>query len=286
MKQVIFHKYHGNGNDFIIIDSRKSNIYYELISNKSFDVANLCDRNFGIGADGLIFILDSKSDNDAKMIIFNSDNSEAEMCGNGIRCLIHHLHVEQFITKEINQYKIETKAGIKIAKYNKGEITVRMGKPIFENNLIPTKLEDIKFGMPSGNFTYDNFSYIGYCVGMGNPHLVFFLDDIDIINTMKFGAVFENSIYFPEKTNVHFCQIINFDNIKVNVWERGSGETLACGTGACAVHVAAHSLGLCSSKTIISLPGGDLFIKWNDENDEVEMTGIASKIFTGSFDFY
>ena len=140
MNKFDFYKYQGNGNDFIIIDSRNNHLFRSLLSNKSFNVKKLCDRNFGIGADGIIFIVNPDNDNDSRMIIFNSDGSEAEMCGNGIRCMIEYLNNQQISQINKSEYRIETKAGLKVAKYNSGKITVRMGKPIFENKLIPTTI--------------------------------------------------------------------------------------------------------------------------------------------------
>ena len=283
MNNFEFDKYEGNGNDFIIIDSRNNDLYNHLISNNIFNVKKLCDRNFGIGADGMIFIVNPDHDNDSRMIIFNSDGSEAEMCGNGIRCMIEYLNNHENYLIDKSEYRIETKAGLKVAKYNSGKITVRMGKPIFENKLIPTTLNKEINELLTDKFKYKSFNAQGYAVGMGNPHLIFFVDDLDMVSHKKLGPIFENNSLFPEKTNVHFCQIVNSKKIIVKVWERGVGSTLACGTGACAIHVAARKLSRCEAKTSILLPGGELFIEWNKTNDEVLMTGIANKVFEGSF---
>ena len=281
MKNIMFQKYHGNGNDFIIIDSRNTIIYDEFLRNKLFKVSSLCDRHFGIGSDGVIFVIDPKGSNDAKMIIYNSDNSEAEMCGNGIRCLIEYLNNESTIKKD--SFKIETKSGLKLAKYENGLISVSMGEPIFNPKLIPTKINSFNKKIPFSKFNVEGFSEIGYSVGMGNPHLIFFVEDLSKIDHIFLGPILENSELFPEKTNVHFCQILDKDNLNVKVWERGAGVTLACGTGACAVHVAAYKLGLINNKSTINLPGGKLFIEWNDNNKEVIMTGEANHIFKGSY---
>tara|TARA_B100000963_G_scaffold79681_1_gene67840 strand:+ start:16 stop:873 length:858 start_codon:yes stop_codon:yes gene_type:complete len=284
MNQFEFNKYQGNGNDFIIIDSRENNKYDELISNNFFDIKKLCDRNFGIGADGIIFIVDPEFNNDAKMIIFNSDSSEAEMCGNGIRCLIEYLNNQDKGNQKC-EYKIETKSGLKLAYYKSGQISVNMGKPVLKKELIPTTINNYFNEIPNSNFNYKNFNSVGYAVGMGNPHLIFFVDDLSLISHEELGPVFENSTFFPEKTNVHFCKIINEEKIIVKVWERGAGSTLACGTGACAVHVAARSLSKCKSKTSINLPGGELIIQWENINDEVTMTGTAENVFSGFYSF-
>ena len=285
MNKFEFYKYQGNGNDFIIIDSRDNDIYNSLISNNFFNVKKLCDRNFGIGADGIIFILNAKYGNDSKMIIYNSDGSEAEMCGNGIRCMIEYLNNQENSLINKFKYRIETKAGLKVAKYNSGKITVKMGKPIFENKLIPTTINKNINELITERFNYKNFNAEGYAVGMGNPHLIFFVEDLSSVSHKELGPVFENNNLFPEKTNVHFCQIINSEKIIVKVWERGVGSTLACGTGACAIHVAARKLSRCKAKTTIILPGGELFIEWNNTEDEVLMTGIANKVFKGCFNF-
>ena len=282
MNKFVFYKYQGNGNDFIIIDSRNNDSYKRLISNNNFKVKKFCDRNFGIGADGIIFIVKANNDNDSRMIIFNSDGSEAEMCGNGIRCMIEYLHNQENSQFNKSEYRVETKAGLKVAKYNSGKITVKMGKPIFENNLIPTTMKKSINELPSEEFNYENFNAQGYAVSMGNPHLIFFVEDLTLISHKELGPIFENNNLFPEKTNVHFCQIINSEKIIVKVWERGVGSTLACGTGACAIHVAARKLSRCEAKTSIILPGGELLIEWNNINDEVLMTGIANKVFKGS----
>ena len=283
MKNFIFCKYHGNGNDFIIIDSRNSDIYDNFLAKKLFNVEDLCDRNFGIGADGIIFILDPMGKNDAKMVIFNSDGSEAEMCGNGIRCLIEYLNKDR--NDENDNYKIETKAGVKLAQYSNGKISVSMGQPILDAKSIPTKISKFTNNVPFSHFDVNEFSGLGYAVGMGNPHLIFFVENLKQIKQAEIGMILENNHLFPEKTNVHFSKIIDFHNIDVKVWERGAGETLACGTGACAVHVAAYKLGLCKEQTTINLPGGPLSIKWDGTDKEVIMTGNAKRIFRGNYLF-
>ena len=162
---------------------------------------------------------------------------------------------------------------------------VKMGKPILQSNKIPTTIDTKINFLPSFLFKESSFEEQGYAVGMGNPHLIFFLKDINKISLSVLGPIFEKNKLFPEKTNVHFSQIINRDNIKVVVWERGAGATLACGTGACAVHVAAYKLGLCNSETTINLPGGNLKIKWSKTEEEILMTGIAKKVFSGQYFF-
>ena len=281
MKNITFEKYQGNGNDFIVIDSRGNDLYKNYETNKFFDIKKICNRQFGIGADGVIFIEKPNEDNYAKMIIFNSDGSEAQMCGNGIRCLVEYLHVNDSPNNKNNEFKIETKAGLKIAKYINDEITVKMGIPILDSPNIPTKIEKKINSVPYHNFIEKNFISEGYAVGMGNPHLIFFVQNLESVPLSTLGPLFEKNELFPERTNVHFCQLLNRDNIKAKVWERGAGPTLACGTGACAIHVAAYKLGICNSETIVNLPGGNLKIKWSNEDSEVIMTGNANKVFSG-----
>ena len=283
MKSIIFEKFHAIGNDFIIIDSRKNNIFEKFLSEKNIDIKKLCHRQFGIGGDGVIFILEPDGNNFAKMIIYNSDGSEAQMCGNGIRCLVQYLHNSNQESNDTSEYRIETKAGLKIAQYNNGEITVKMGKPILDANQIPTTINTKQNNLPTYLFQESNFEQQGYAVGMGNPHLIFFIKDINKISLSLLGPIFENNELFPEKTNVHFSQIIDRENIKVLVWERGAGPTLSCGTGACAVHVAAYKLGLCNPETNINLPGGNLKINWSKLEEEILMTGYAKKVFTGKY---
>ena len=283
MENIIFEKYQGNGNDFIIIDSRGNEIFNNFKLKGIFDIKKLCDRQFGIGGDGVVFIKEPDGNNFAKMIIYNSDGSEAQMCGNGIRCLVEYLHKNNKENINSSEYRIETKSGLKIAQYNNGEITVKMGKPILDTNQIPTTIDTKHNHIPSYLFKESNFEQQGYAVGMGNPHLIFFIKDINKISLSLLGPIFENNKLFPEKTNVHFSQILDKENIKVRVWERGAGPTLACGTGACAVHVAAYKLGLCNSETTINLPGGNLKINWSSLKEEILMTGYAKKVFSGTY---
>ena len=285
MPRVVFEKYQGNGNDFIIIDSRNFDFHNDFLLSK-FNSNNLCDRNFGIGADGIIFVLKAlDKDNDANMIIYNSDYSEAEMCGNGIRCLIQYLKYSSLDSHQKSEFRIETKAGLKVSTYHQGKIRVNMGKPIFESQLIPTSIIEKKKDIPFKHFEVNNFSFIGYSCSMGNPHLVFFIDNLKNINLYELGPIFEKNEYFPQKTNVHFCKIISNNYIEVLVWERGAGATLACGTGACAIHSVAFRLGYCNNKSTINLPGGELEIEWADNNEDVYMTGDAIKVFSGEYTY-
>jgi len=285
MSRIVFEKYQGNGNDFIIIDSRDYDFHKYLLLN-NINSHHLCNRNFGIGADGIVFILRAiDKDNDARMVIYNSDDSEAEMCGNGIRCLIKFLKDRAMSNHLKCEFRIETKAGLKVSTYHEGKIRVNMGRPIFENNLIPTIISEKIKEIPTKDFKLNKFECRGYSCSMGNPHLVFFVDNLKNLNLYELGPLFEKNEFFPQKTNVHFCKIIDSKNIEVLVWERGAGATLACGTGACAIHSIAFRLGYCGCKSTIKLPGGILDIEWGDNNDEVYMTGEAKKVFSGEYSF-
>ena len=160
-----------------------------------------------------------------------------------------------------------------------------MGKPIFESNLIPTIISEKIKDIPTKVFEINKFNNRGYSCSMGNPHLIFFVDNLKNINLNELGPLLEKNKFFPQKTNVHFCKIINSENIEVLVWERGAGATLACGTGACAIHSVAFRLGYCGNKSTIKLPGGTLDIEWGNNNDEVYMTGDAKKVFSGEYSY-
>tara|TARA_Y100001968_G_scaffold227782_1_gene210554 strand:- start:2641 stop:3516 length:876 start_codon:yes stop_codon:yes gene_type:complete len=275
-----FLKYEGLGNDFIIIDCRELNI---PIINKNSEhlIKQMCDRHFGIGSDGIITIMRSESDCFVKMGIFNSDGSEAEMCGNGIRCLIKFLYDNKEI--QIDQIiRIETLAGEIIAYVNKNNlVNVNMGRPTFKPSEIPTTLTVGSYGIPEGKINLDDNEYRVCSVGMGNPHLIVLVDNHIRIKLNDWGHILEHSPYFPSKTNVHFVHIENHKRLNVLVWERGSGPTLACGTGACACLVATSKLGLSAKAADVSLPGGILSISWPSELSTINMLGPSSFVYSG-----
>jgi len=257
-----FFKYQGCGNDYVYIDCFENKI--ENPENLSKKVSN---RNFGIGSDGLILILPSKIA-DAKMRIFNSDGSEAKMCGNGIRCVAKYLADNKFFSKKI--INIETLSGIKqteiIESENKiSKIKVNMGNPQF--------IRDLNFE----DFSNQKFIY----VSMGNPHCAVFCPEINSIDLYKIGTDIQNKKIFTEGVNVEFVKVNSKNDIDVRVLERGSGETLACGTGACASAVAANYLGLCGKNVFVHLLGGDILVEY--EKDTVFMTGNAVKVFEGEY---
>ena len=257
-----FTKYHGCGNDYVYIDCFENEI--ENPENLSKKVSN---RNFGIGSDGLILILPSKVA-DAKMRIFNSDGSEAKMCGNGIRCVAKYLADNKFFSKK--SINIETLSGIKKTEIIESgdtlsKVKVDMGKPEF--------IRDLDFKeFPNQKSVY---------VSMGNPHCVVFCPEIDSIDLYESGTNIQNKEIFTEGVNVEFVEVNSRNDIRIRVLERGSGETLACGTGACASVVAANHLGLCDKNVIVHLLGGDILVEY--EKDTVFMTGNAVKVFEGEY---
>tara|TARA_Y100001968_G_C19385832_1_gene732801 strand:- start:206 stop:1081 length:876 start_codon:yes stop_codon:yes gene_type:complete len=284
MSLVKFSKYQGLGNDFIVIDSRNEDITTRLFANNKNISKAICDRNFGIGADGVILLLPSNDLGDIEMKIFNSDGSEAEMCGNGIRCLIKFMiDNDNFIAKK--KLIVETKAGlISASSTDDNQIRVNMGQPIFDPIRIPTLLTESINGVPSGKLNINNNLLNVYSISMGNPHMVCYFDDISNIDFAGLGPRLEKHSAFPNKTNVHFVQIIDRSSIKVLVWERGCGATMACGTGACAVMVVSYLLELCNQVVQVILTGGNLEISWNGYGEPVYMKGPANKVYEGIFE--
>jgi diaminopimelate epimerase len=271
--KIPFIKMHGCGNDFILTDS----IYLENTNIEEFS-KKICNRNFGIGADGLIIVYESDKC-DFKMRIINSDGSEPEMCGNGIRCFSHYLRLTNKTSND--SLEIETLAGIikpSFVKYDEkiSLIKVDMGKPILEPKNIP--INNFEKTVISEKYLFDNKEFIINAVSMGNPHCIIFLDDLDNLDFYHWGPKIETYNLFPKKTNVEFVKVIDSENIKVRVWERGAGETLACGTGACATLVASKLNNFTGNKANIHLPGGTLNIEWNEN---IYMTGPSELVFSG-----
>jgi len=243
----------------------------------------ISDRHFGIGADGIILIEDSNVA-DFKMRIFNSDGSEAEMCGNGIRCVGKYVYDNELTSEE--NVSIETLAGIKKLHLScdRGkcyEVQVDMGEPSFKNKDLPSIQDeeitkDLKIQVGDKDFRFT-------LVSMGNPHAITFVEDVNSIPIEQYGPIIENHALFPNRTNVEFVQIDDKKHIKMRVWERGSGETFACGTGACASVVAGGVNGYTDSDVVVELLGGDLNIKW-ENNNHIYMTGPATKVFEGEIE--
>ena len=215
------------------------------------------------------------------MKIFNSDGSEPEMCGNGIRCLISYL-INNNLVVDRNNINIETKAGvISSSVISDNDIRVNMGIPTLEPQKIPTLLTLNDQNVPSGNITINTNTLKVYAASMGNPHMISFVQNIDKIPFRDWGQYLEQHKSFPNKTNVHFVQVIDKSNIKVKVWERGAGPTLACGTGACACVVISSKLGFTFNRVSVSLPGGKLLIDWPNYANDIYMSGPAIEVFAG-----
>ncbi len=267
---IAFTKMHGTGNDFVFIDCLETNIVnLESLAKK------LCDRRFGIGADQLLTVHPSKIA-DFKMEIYNADGSQVEMCGNGIRCFAKYVY-ERGLTKK-KWLEVETLAGIVRPRLVGEMVEVDMGEPILEGRKIPVDADGQIINRP---LVVDGREYAATCVSMGNPHCVLYLDDIDSLALEKIGPRFEHHAFFPKRVNTEFIKVISPNEVKMRVWERGAGETWACGTGASAVAVAGVLAGKTERELTIHLKGGDLFIEWRD-NNRVYMTGGAEEVFRGT----
>ena len=277
---IEFTKYHGLGNDFILIDNRSS-LTPILTPEKAI---KLCDRHFGIGADGVIFALPGQNGTDYSMRIFNSDGSEPEMCGNGIRCLAAFITELEGINRTKDTYRIHTLAGIITPQLtDDGQIKVDMGTPRLLAGEIPTTLAPSEFQVINQPLEVGDKTWNVTCVSMGNPHCITFVEDVQQIDLEKIGPQFENHPVFHKRTNTEFIQVVNRNYLKMRVWERGAGITLACGTGACASLVAGVLNDKCDRTAIVELPGGELEIEWSQSDDKIYMTGPAERVFTGKY---
>lgn len=262
-----FTKMHGLGNDYIYIDATN-----QEISCPEELAKTLSDRHFGVGSDGLVLIMPSASC-DFRMRMFNADGSEAEMCGNASRCIGKFVYDKRMTAKKT--LTLETKAGIKVLELFTNEadlvetVRIDMGAPSYDEEVINKSIK-------VGNEIYNINS-----ISMGNPHCIIFVGGVDDYDVEGIGKQIEVHPLFPEKTNVEFAEIESKDTIKMRVWERGSGETLACGTGACATLVAAVLNKLSNRKTNLSLIGGNLIIEWDSNTNHVFMTGPATTVFEG-----
>lgn len=270
-----FTKMHGLGNDFIVVEAES----FDRASEFQNVARAWCDRHFGIGADGILVTGPGQAQ-DIFMRIFNGDGSEAEMCGNGIRCVALYARQRGLITRD--EFSVQTLAGprwIQIISSSPPKVRVDMGQPILNPADIPVQ------GATGNNQLA--ISLEGQCfnvtaVSMGNPHAVILVENIDHVPLDIWGPRLEKAPHFPAGTNVEFVQIRSKTEIKVRVWERGAGITLACGTGACAALVACHLLGKTEREAQVYLPGGDLWIEWNNINNHVYMTGTATEVFRGA----
>lgn len=274
-----FVKSHGAGNDFVMIEDLQDRLQVgpEL-------VRLLCDRNFGVGGDGLIRIAPA-SDADFFMDYYNADGEPAEMCGNGIRCLAKFVADRGLVGGD--KLRVGTRAGIKDLELFRGpggdvdRVRVDMGAPILERKRIPVAgpgADAIR-----ETITVDDFTFVAACLSMGNPHCVLFVTDLDAVPFGYLGPTIEMLPLFPKRANIEFVQVISRTEVRARVWERGVGETLACGTGACAIAVAASLRGFTDKQVAVKLPGGTLDIDWAPDG-RVFMTGPAEEVFRGTLD--
>ena len=276
-----FSKMHGCGNDYVYV-----NCMEKEVPNPGAVSEYVSHRRFGIGSDGLILIMPSDKA-DFRMRMFNADASEGKMCGNGIRCVAKYVY-DKGLTDKTN-FTIETLSGIKtidvtLKDGKVAEASVDMGKPVLKCTDIPMISDHFVF-VDQGLVIAEDVVYNGTAVSMGNPHFVTFVDDVDSLDLEKLGPLFEHHKLFPEGVNTEFVQVIDKNTVKFRVWERGSGETWACGTGACAAVVAAVANGLCEKGRDITVrvQGGDLVVHYTDE--AVTLTGDAKLVYTGVVEY-
>ncbi len=272
---------HGAGNDFIVVDGLSGDL-------ESLDLAGLsrrmCDRHFGVGSDGLILVLPSRAAA-FRMRMFNPDGSEAEMCGNGIRCFAKYVY-DRGLTLDTS-LSVETLAGVKQLKLSVDDrrvvrVRVDMGSPSLDPESLPVKAPAGADGAARVQMRVGGRKLEGTCVSMGNPHCVVQVDDIGTFPVEKIGPLIEEHRLFPRRTNVPFVQVVARDRLRARVWERGAGETLACGTGACAAAVACALNGVSGRRVAVELPGGCLEIEWTGD-DRVLLEGPAAEVFTGDY---
>ena len=274
-----FTKMHGIGNDYVYV-----NCFKETVENPSEVAIKVSNRHFGIGSDGLILIKPSEVA-DGKMEMYNADGSQGAMCGNGIRCVAKYMY-DYGITDKTS-ISVETKSGIKYLdltlKNGKVDtVKVNMGAPILRASEIPVVSE--KEQVISEPVTVDGKEWKISCVSMGNPHAITYIDDVKHLEIEKIGPKFENHEIFPDRVNTEFVHVIDRNTVEMRVWERGSGETYACGTGACAVAVSSILNGLTEEEVTVKLLGGDLKIFWDRQENRIYMTGSATTVFDGEID--
>lgn len=273
-----FTKMHGTGNDYIYVNG-----FEEKLENPSEAAVKLSDRRFGIGSDGLILILPSDVA-DCRMEMFNADGSIGKMCGNGIRCVAKYVYDRGLVKKDV--LRVETRSGVKTLQLRVEDgkvasVRVNMGQPELDPEKIPVlfskdRMVDEEVYTPSGNV------WRVTCVSMGNPHAVIFVDDVEGLNLSAIGPEMEKHAMFPERANIEFAQVTGSHEVQMRVWERGSGETLACGTGACACAVASVLTGKADRDVTVHLRGGDLHVFWDPDTDDVYMEGPAAFVFDGT----
>jgi diaminopimelate epimerase len=275
-----FTKMQGIGNDYVYLDC----FAHPLPRDPAALARKIADRNFGVGGDGLILICPAENGADARMRMFNTDGSEAEMCGNGLRCVAKYVYDHGIARKP--QLKLQTGRGVlsvdlEIARERVQRVRVNMGEPILEAAKIPTKLP----GNPPVNvpLTVDGRTFQATCVSMGNPHCVVFVEQATDELVLGWGRKIEHAPEFPARVNVEFVEVVNPTEVRQRTWERGSGETLACGTGASAVCVAGALTGRTRRRIVNHLRGGDLELEWNERDNCVYKTGPAVEVFSGEW---
>lgn len=272
--QIQFSKMHGLGNDFIVIDNVTQNVFFSKDK-----IQKLADRNFGIGFDQMLLVEPPYDpEQDFHYRIFNADGTEVSQCGNGARCFAKFVKIKGLTNR--NKVVVSTKAGKMILYLEKdGQVTVNMGKPIFEPSKIP-----LKANKEEGVYLVraDDQTFMLGSVSMGNPHCVLEVNDVQSADVARIGPLLEKHERFPEGVNVGFMQIINDSHIKLRVFERGAGETLACGSGACAAVVIGQIQGKLSKDVQVDLPGGSLQVRWQGRDNVLKMTGPAEHIFDGT----
>jgi diaminopimelate epimerase len=278
MARLHFTKMHGIGNDYVYVDC-----FSQTVHDPAALARRVSPRRTGIGSDGLILICPS-SVADCRMEMYNADGSRGEMCGNGIRCVGKYVYEHDLARRE--SLRIETDAGIKLLQLHVNDgrvasVTVDMGEPILEGTRIPVAAEGriVHAPLPAGGRTYRVT-----CVSMGNPHCVLFLEDVDDLPLAELGPQFERHPFFPQRVNTEFIKVLGRRELRMRVWERGSGETAACGSGACAAVVAAVLNEKTERRVAVHLNGGDLDIEWNAADNHVLMTGAAEEVFTGEIE--
>jgi diaminopimelate epimerase len=277
MSTLPFRKLHGTANDFVYVDARGG-----LPADPALLAPRICDRHRGIGADGLILLLDS-TEADCRMRIFNADGSTAEMCGNGIRGFAKYVLDHGLVRAD--PLRVETDAGVKTVSVRRDgdvvtSITVDMGPPEWDGRRIPVDADGPVLERP---LAVNGRTWSVSCVSMGNPHCVVFVDDPNALALPEIGPAFERHPFFPRRVNTEFIGIESKERLRMRVWERGAGETLACGTGACASAVVAARTGRTGRHVTVALPGGELEIDWRDD-DHVYMTGEAVEVFAGEIE--
>ena len=282
---VRFTKMHGLGNDYIYVNG-----FTETVADPASLSRAISDRHTGVGGDGLILILPPQNgvEADLRMRMFNADGSESQMCGNGIRCVCKYAHDHGL--SNAKPMRIETGAGVLALDYTvngRGEVetvTVNMGEPILELAAIPVDAKHLDGSEESTHrFTVESESLAATFVSMGNPHAVIYVDDVSEIDLERIGPKLERHAAFPERVNSHFVQVESRGEVTMRTWERGSGATRACGTGACAVCVAGVVSNRTDRKLFVHLPGGDLQLRWDEQTNHVFMTGPAVEVFTGDW---